>query len=75
MNTYNDTFVEHIVRRKRGGTELLIFARSVLLGVIENLSKGYISSQLSDAIVFAVLILVLLIKPTGIMGKKITEKV
>ena len=47
----------------------------VLLGVIENLSKGYISSQLSDAIVFAVLILVLLIKPTGIMGKKINEKV
>ncbi|MBQ6164505.1 MAG: branched-chain amino acid ABC transporter permease [Clostridia bacterium] len=47
----------------------------VLLGVIENLSKGYISSQLSDAIVFAVLILVLLIKPTGIMGKKMTEKV
>ena len=47
----------------------------VLLGVIENLSKGYISSQLSDAIVFGVLIIVLLVKPTGIMGKKINEKV
>ncbi|HIU36493.1 MAG TPA: branched-chain amino acid ABC transporter permease [Candidatus Fimenecus excrementigallinarum] len=47
----------------------------VLLGVIENLSKGYISTQLSDAIVFAVLILVLLIKPTGLLGKKIREKV
>ena len=47
----------------------------VLLGVIENLSKGYISTQLSDAIVFAVLILVLLIKPTGLLGKKISEKV
>ncbi len=47
----------------------------ILLGVIENLSKGYISTQLSDAIVFAVLILVLLIKPTGLMGKKISEKV
>lgn len=47
----------------------------VLLGVIENLSKAYISSQLSDAIVFAVLIVVLLVRPTGILGKKITEKV
>lgn len=47
----------------------------ILLGVIENLSKGYISSQLSDAIVFAVLIIILLVKPTGLMGKKINEKV
>jgi len=47
----------------------------ILLGVIENLSKAYISSQLSDAIVFLVLIIVLIVKPTGIMGKKINEKV
>ena len=47
----------------------------VLLGVIENLSKAYISSQLSDAIVFMVLIIVLIVRPTGIMGKKINEKV
>lgn len=47
----------------------------VLLGVIENLSKGYISTQLSDAIVFSVLIIVLLVKPTGLLGKKISEKV
>ncbi len=47
----------------------------ILLGVIENLSKAYISSQLSDAIVFLVLIIVLVVKPTGIMGKKISEKV
>lgn len=47
----------------------------ILLGIIESLSKAYISTQLSDAIVFGVLILVLLIKPTGIMGKKINEKV
>ena len=47
----------------------------ILLGVIENLSKGYISTQLSDAIVFSVLIVVLLVKPTGILGKKILEKV
>ena len=42
----------------------------VLLGVIENLAKAYISSQLSDAIVFSVLIIVLLVRPTGILGKK-----
>ena len=47
----------------------------VILGVIEILSKAYISSQLSDAIVFGVLIIVLLVKPTGILGKKINEKV
>lgn len=47
----------------------------ILLGVIEILSKAYISSQLSDAIVFSVLIIVLLVRPTGIMGKKINEKV
>ncbi|MBQ1231172.1 MAG: branched-chain amino acid ABC transporter permease [Clostridia bacterium] len=47
----------------------------LLLGVIETFSKFYISTELSDAIVFAVLIIVLLVKPTGILGKKISEKV
>lgn len=47
----------------------------ILLGVIENLSKAYISTQLSDAIVFGVLIVVLLVKPTGILGKAMREKV
>ena len=47
----------------------------VLLGVIEQLAKAYISSQLSDAIVFLVLIIVLVVRPTGILGKKIREKV
>lgn len=47
----------------------------ILLGVIENLSKAYISSQLSDTIVFSVLIIVLLVRPTGILGRKINEKV
>lgn len=47
----------------------------ILLGIIENLAKAYISSQLSDAIVFSVLIIVLLVRPTGILGKKISEKV
>ncbi len=47
----------------------------ILLGLIESLSKAYISSQLSDAIVFGVLILVLLIRPAGLLGKTRTEKV
>lgn len=47
----------------------------ILLGVIEIFAKAYISTQLSDAIVFAVLIIVLLVKPTGLLGKKINEKV
>ena len=47
----------------------------VLLGIIEIMSKAYVSTQLADAIVFAVLIVVLLVKPTGIFGKKIQEKV
>ncbi len=46
----------------------------ILIGVIEILGRAYISPQLSDAIVFAVLILVLIIKPTGILGKKVREK-
>ena len=47
----------------------------VLLGIIEIFGKAYISSQMADAIVFAVLIVVLLVKPTGLLGKKIQEKV
>ncbi len=47
----------------------------ILLGIIEILGKAYISSQMADAIVFAVLIVVLLVKPTGILGKNIQEKV
>ena len=51
------------------------FIGGILLGIIEILSKAYISSQMSDAIVFAVLIIVLLVKPTGLLGKNIQEKV
>lgn len=47
----------------------------LVLGVIEILGKAYISSQMADAIVFLVLIVVLLVRPTGILGKKIQEKV
>ena len=51
------------------------FIGGIILGIIEQLAKKYISSQLADAIVFAVLIIVLLVRPTGILGKKIHEKV
>ena len=47
----------------------------ILLGIIEIFSKAYISSQVADAIVFAVLIVVLLVKPSGLFGKNIQEKV
>jgi branched-chain amino acid transport system permease protein len=47
----------------------------VMLGVIEQFSKAYISTMWSDAIVFLVLVIVLVVKPTGLLGKKISEKV
>lgn len=47
----------------------------LLIGVIEILGRAYISPQLADAIVFAVLIIVLIVRPTGILGKKVNEKV
>ena len=47
----------------------------ILLGVIEIFGKAYISSQVADAICFGVLIVVLLVKPTGLFGKNIQEKV
>ena len=47
----------------------------ILLGILEKFAQAYISTQLSDAIVFAALIVVLLVKPTGLLGKKMTEKV
>lgn len=47
----------------------------ILLGIIESLSKAYISTNLSDAIVFAVLIVVLLVKPSGLLGKVRMDKV
>ena len=51
------------------------FLGGLLLGVIEIFAKAYISTQLSDAVVFAVLIIVLLVKPAGLLGKQIREKV
>ena len=47
----------------------------ILLGIIETFSKAYLSTQFSDAIVFLVLIVILLVKPAGLLGKNIQEKV
>jgi branched-chain amino acid transport system permease protein len=47
----------------------------LILGIIESLSKAYISTQLSDAIVFGVLVIVLLVRPSGLLGKMKIEKV
>lgn len=47
----------------------------ILLGLIEIFGKAYISTELGDAIVFLILIVMLLVKPTGLLGKKVNEKV
>ncbi len=46
-----------------------------LLGVLEELTKAYITTEVTDAVVFAILIVVLLVRPTGLMGKNRKEKV
>ena len=51
------------------------FLGGILLGVIESLAKAYISTQLSNSIVFAVLIIILLVRPAGLLGKHTQEKV
>ena len=47
----------------------------MLLGLIETLTGAFISTQFSDAIVFLILIIVLLVKPAGLLGKQVQEKV
>ena len=51
------------------------FLGGILLGVIEVFSRAYISQEIADAIVFGVLIVVLLVKPAGLLGKQVSEKV
>ncbi len=51
------------------------FLGGILLGIIETFAKAYISTSLSDAVVFGVLIVVLLVKPAGLLGKYVPEKV
>lgn len=47
----------------------------LILGIIEIFGRAYISQELGNAIVFAVLIIILLVKPNGLLGKKVNEKV
>lgn len=47
----------------------------VVMGIAESMTKAYISTQLSDAVVYGILIVVLLVKPTGLLGKMTREKV
>ena len=51
------------------------FLGGILLGIIESLAKAYISTQLANSVVFAVLIVVLLVRPAGLLGKYVPEKV
>ena len=51
------------------------FLGGLLLGIIEAMAKAYISTNLANSIVFAVLIVVLLVKPAGLLGRSATEKV
>ena len=51
------------------------FLGGILLGIIESMAKAYISTQLANSIVFAVLIVVLLVRPAGLLGKYVPEKV
>ncbi len=51
------------------------FLGGLLLGIIETLVKAYLTTQLSDAFVFGILIIILLVKPNGLLGRKYNEKV
>jgi branched-chain amino acid transport system permease protein len=47
----------------------------MIIGVLETFVVGYVSPTYRDAIAFGILILILLFKPTGLLGKKEVEKV
>ena len=51
------------------------FLGGILLGVIESMAQAYISTNLANSIVFAVLIVTLLVKPAGLLGRYVPEKV
>ena len=57
------------------GSTPCAFLGGLLLGIIEAMAQAYISTNLANSIVFAVLIVVLLVKPAGLLGKSVTEKV
>jgi len=47
----------------------------MLLGIIETLGAGYFSPQWKDVIAYAILILILIFRPTGLLGERVAEKV
>jgi len=47
----------------------------VILGVLEGLGAGYLSNEYKDVIAFVILIVVLIVRPTGLMGERIPDKV
>lgn len=51
------------------------FLGGILLGIIEAMAKAYVSTQLANSVVFAVLIITLLARPAGLLGKYVPEKV
>ena len=51
------------------------FVGGILIGIIEAMAQAYISTSLANSIVFGVLIIVLLVKPAGLLGKYVPEKV
>ncbi|ERL11996.1 branched-chain amino acid ABC transporter, permease protein [Coriobacteriaceae bacterium BV3Ac1] len=51
------------------------FLGGLILGVIEMFARSYVSTKFTDAIVFGVLIIVLLVRPAGLLGKPVNEKV
>jgi Branched-chain amino acid ABC-type transport system, permease components len=62
------------LRRKHQGIQRKNMLGGLLLGVIEALAAGYISIAWKDAIAFFVLILILIIRPTGILGERTADK-
>ena len=50
-------------------------AGSLILGLAEMLSAGFISSQMRDLVVFSMLVVMLLVKPAGFFGKQISDKI
>ena len=64
-----------LLQQPGSGSVVLSLLGGLLLGIIEAMAKAYISMQLANSIVFAVLIIVLLVRPAGLLGKYVPEKV